>query len=121
MRPRERFLVLLVSWALAASAAASPLGRLFFTPEQRAALDGQRHADASRHDVGSATMRLDGIVARRGGGATVWINGRPQRDRVADADNLRVGESIDLLTREKRDVVAPGTLRIGHGQAGTRP
>ncbi len=97
----------------AMSVGAEPLGRLFFTPEQRTQLDRQRQR-GSADRAPEAIIRLDGIVAGSGGHTTAWINGSPRRDadRTADAD-LRVGESINLVTHEKSDVVAPGAIRAG--------
>lgn len=129
--------------AVAGPAAAEPLGRLFFSPEQRATLDRQRRGDASRPGPEGTAMRLDGIVARSGGRTTVWINGRPRYDTVGDDSTparpapgdpalatiapagilptaLRVGEAIDLVTRHKTDVVARGAIRAGHDQADAR-
>jgi len=123
---RKPLLVLLA--LLSAGAAAEPLGRLFFTPEQRVSADGLRAAAS----VGT-TQRLDGLLTRSSGKATLWVNGQaqhggraalgipgPARDRARLAIDggpavlLRVGESIDAVTREKNDVVAPDTIRKSH-------
>jgi hypothetical protein len=67
--------------ALAAGAAAAeppPLGRLFFTPEQRATLESLRLAPATATATATDRVRVDGIIQRSGGPATVWINGVPQ-------------------------------------------
>lgn len=66
--------------AFATAAAAQALGRLFFTPEQRAELDARRKArvpdkPAAAVVVESPHTRLDGYVKRAGGKSTVWLNG----------------------------------------------
>ncbi|MDR1227551.1 MAG: hypothetical protein LBK55_00780 [Azoarcus sp.] len=70
-------------------AAAQELGRLFFTPERRQALDRQRESglierreaaeaaeDAEATEIAdNPALTIDGVVTRSGGGRTVWING----------------------------------------------
>lgn len=66
-------LLLAAAWAQAAA-----LGRLFFTPEQRAILDKQRQANfRSLTDGRSAlsALTVNGVVERSGGHHTAWING----------------------------------------------
>lgn len=53
------------------------LGRLFFTPAQRA----QREAQHTNLPVPTA-QRVNGIVQRDGGVRTVWINGVAHREAV---------------------------------------
>jgi len=76
--------ICMLSWLGAGSCAADePIGRLFFTPQQRAALDAGRKIAESR-PPGAAkrgtrkkqTIRLDGVVTRSDGERTLWINGR---------------------------------------------
>jgi hypothetical protein len=57
---------------------AEELGRLFFTPEQRTQLDYSYTREASSDNNDRALM-LNGIVQKRGGKRTVWINGVPQQ------------------------------------------
>ena len=63
-----------------AGAQAQELGRLFFTPDQRAALDARRKArvpdkPAATPVTESPVTHVDGAVRRRGGKSTVWVNG----------------------------------------------
>lgn len=141
--PRLRLPTLFIATCLPLSAlAAEPLGRLFFTPERRAVLERQRQANIQEQEqaLEGAMMSLDGVVVRSGGRATVWINGRPQHENTAGTGvqagisarkpdratlvtgeeapaDLRVGESINRATREKNDVVSPGSVRV----EGSRP
>ena len=73
---------LLVLFLLHASASyADELGRLFFSPEQRAMLDLSRNTRASAGQAvgdGYDGVTLSGIVTRNDGRRMVWINGQPQ-------------------------------------------
>ena len=51
------------------------LGRLFFTPTQRAERD-------TRHTSAPVVSQVNGIVQRDGGVRTVWINGVAHREAV---------------------------------------
>jgi hypothetical protein len=64
-------------------AAADGLGRLFYTPEQRALLDADRAHKATPEDSPNV-ISIDGIVQRHGGKRTVWINGVPQAAGQSD-------------------------------------
>lgn len=120
--------------ALAGPAAAAPaadLGRLFFRPEERAALDAARAAavmppegaarearPAAEIDEAAAPVPLsvEGYVLRRQGDGTAWINGRstPQEDLPLRADEgpaLRLSrEGVVVETGEggRRRLVKPG-------------
>lgn len=75
--------VLLVTVTATASAAAD-LGRLFFTPAQRAQLDvlRERHqrlgaAAEARQSPLPQTITINGVVTSSDGKSTVWINNQP--------------------------------------------
>ncbi|MBI1942484.1 MAG: hypothetical protein HYS35_02365 [Betaproteobacteria bacterium] len=122
-------------------ASAQELGRLFFTPEQRAALDARRKArvpdkPAAVPQVEQPQTRVDGVVRRSAGRSTVWVNGqaipegaqpdspqvRPQGSgpgRVSipvgesqQRIDLRVGETLDRGTGEVRDVIGEGEVKV---------
>lgn len=59
------------------AANADPLGRLFFTAEQRKQLD-YAYARAAADGNSSAILTVNGIVQKDGGARTVWINGVSQ-------------------------------------------
>jgi hypothetical protein len=112
------------------------LGRLFFTPERRAALDRQRHLNVEEaRVVEGAKLTLNGVVRRSGGKSTVWINGVPYDDHAPSAEmqsridrhdpsrvtlkagdeapsSLKVGESINRATGEKQDGLDGGYVRV---------
>ncbi len=86
---RTRMAVNYISLFLLASltaqgAQAGSLGRLFFTPEQRAQLDGARARDAAAEEGTSSVLAVNGIVQKQGGGRTVWINGVAQNAGNSD-------------------------------------
>jgi hypothetical protein len=115
---------------------AQEVGRLFFTPEQRAALDARRRARVPDKPaavvVASPTTRLDGFVKRSGGPSTVWVNGEPLTEGAGDAPRigprisisvgeggrraaLRPGEVLDRGTGEVRDDLGDGEIQIRRG------
>jgi hypothetical protein len=138
MKRLRCLLALLPGLIAAAPVAAQELGRLFFSPEQRAALDARRAArlpDKPSTVAESPTTRVDGFVARSSGRSTVWIDGealpegvqpeglRLQRGRDASRVNvflgeearrveLRVGETLDRSTGEVKGVIENGQVKV---------
>lgn len=92
--------------------AAEPLGRLFFSPEQRKALDQQAQADASNNDHQGKATRFDGKVLRGNGRNTYWINGQPLTSAEDIPPQLQAGEAVDTASGEKRSLLGNGALRI---------
>lgn len=82
------------------------LGRLFFTPERRQALERQRtHNVQQAQALQGTTMTLDGVVFRSSGKSTVWINQQAQNEN----DGRRTGVTAVLSPRDPgRALVAPG-------------
>lgn len=118
-------------------ALAQEVGRLFFTPEQRQALDARRKArvpdkPAAAPVIVSPTTRLDGYVRRSDGKSTVWVNGAAvdepgaRAPRIApDASvsvpvgdsnarvRLKPGEMLDRGSGEVTDVLGPhGEIKV---------
>lgn len=128
---------------------AQTLGRLFLTPEQRAALDLRRASRVPDRPaaviVESPTARIDGQVVRSDGRSTVWVNGLPVREgaqseglRVAPASSsadsvtlavgenarrveLRVGDSMNRDTGEVRDMLGDNEVGVSGASAAARP
>lgn len=73
-------------------AGAEELGRLFYTPEQRAQMDIEHARNTTPADSPNV-MSIDGIVQRHGGERTVWINGVPQ---AAGQSDDRAPESVPV-------------------------
>ena len=129
----------LVLLLCAHQATAQELGRLFFTPEQREALDARRRArlpDRPNVVVASPTTRIDGYVKRSEGKSTVWVDGealpdgtQPEGLRLRRGDDpsrvtvilgedgrridLRVGQTVDRASGEVKDVIGDGEVRLG--------
>lgn len=104
-------LIRLFSMALLALApglaAADSTERLFFTPQERAALDLQRNTGdgaVSVETVGAPLLgreiTLNGIVKRSGGKSTVWVNGVPQGE-------VEPAYGPKILTRQARLPTVP--------------
>ena len=141
MRTIAALIAVLAASLVAAGAGAQELGRLFFTPEQRAALDARRKArvpdkPAATPQAESPITRVNGAVQRSGGKSTVWVNGEAIPEgapaggqptpsakgggRVslpagesAQRYDLRVGESLDRGSGEVRDVIGEGEVTVG--------
>lgn len=127
---------------------AQELGRLFFTQEQREALDARRRArlpdkPPAAAVVASPTTRVDGFVKRSSGKSTLWLDGYAVRDgsnpeglrvlRGADPTrvtvivgedgrrvDLRVGQTLDRGSGEVKDPLGGGRVRIERRGAGPR-
>jgi hypothetical protein len=111
--------------AAAAPAAKAVLGPLLYSHQQRVAMVQARSATALAE---GGSIRLSGLVRREGGKGTVWINRQaivegqappPAKHTrltpggvVIDGQPVRVGETVDLRSHERSDLVAPGALRI---------
>lgn len=120
---------------------AQELGRLFLTPDERAALDARRAAKlpdkpAAAAVVASPVTRIDGYVQRSGGPSTVWVNGEALTEGAAQSTvrihrgsagetsiafpaepepretRARVGQSVDTLTGEIRDPLGDGEIKV---------
>ena len=99
-------LIAILAVAPARAAGSDALGRLFFTPERRLALERQRtHNVQQAQALQGTTMTLDGVVFRSSGKSTVWINQHAQNEN----DAKRTGVSATLSPRDPgRALIAPG-------------
>lgn len=139
VRGRRSLLGLLLLLAVGSPATASEeaLGRLFFTPERRQALDRQRalHQEDRAQASEDATLTINGVVTRSSGKRTAWINGVPQNENDIDsgvavtprahdpasvvvrpgespATRARVGETINRSTGETRSLLDDGRIVV---------
>jgi len=133
----KRLLTGLILMVAAEACIGQELGRLFFSPEQRAALDARRKARMPDKPAAvvtvSPTTKLDGYVKRSSGPSTVWVNGEALPEGSADAPRigrggddrvsvpvgeggrraqLKPGEVLDRGTGEVRDGIGDGEIRI---------
>ncbi len=134
-----RLILVLIVLLAAPAVQAQALGRLFFTPEQREALDARRKARVPDRPVAATvvapTTRIDGYVKRSAGPSTVWINGESETESAPDAPRidsghgasgsvsisvgeagkrvrLKPGETLDRGNGEVRDVLGDGEVRV---------
>lgn len=132
----KRTLLLALLFAAGAAHAADELGRLFFTPAQRAALDARRQArlpdKPAEAAIASPITRLDGYVKRSRGRSTVWMNGEslsessPEAPRIEGPGRgvsvtvgesgrrvrLKPGEALDRGNGEVKDVIGDGEIEV---------
>ena len=102
-----KYAALILLLAMTAATQADGLGRLFFTPQQRAQLEHERTRDASA--TGGSTpseLVFNGIVQKNGGPRTVWVNGVAQ-----DAGNS--GGSPDALPVSVPGQPHPVNVKVG--------
>jgi len=82
------------------SAQAGSLGRLFFTSEQRAQFEHERTTVAATHkataaahnaadedEPSSSMLTVNGIVQKKDGKRTAWVNGKAQNAGSSDEQN----------------------------------
>jgi hypothetical protein len=140
-----RLLALIILMAGTGTAAGAEFGRLFFTPAQRAALDGFRKQNIQSAAVieddrdkdlvapppppGPEHMSVGGVVRRSDGRNTAWINnravdaGRPGGVKLAPGKNdnrvkltaPQSGRSFDLKVGQSVDVTS-GTIEDGYAR-----
>ena len=107
------------------------LGTLFYTNAERSSISRARLDTGQVSEAGEPVanvLSVTGLVKRQGGHSTVWINGQPVSEGESisqgkhlsttpggirlDGTGVRVGESLDLTTRERTDIVQPGAVTI---------
>ena len=85
-----------------------PLGRLFFTPQQRATLDLQRQQGNTRFDQ-EASYTLNGEVRRSSGKNTRWVNGEA---RTGPTPRGVIGDTYHPSTGEQEKLLGSGRILI---------
>jgi len=111
------------------------LGRLFFTAEQRQALDRERALGGEKRAIVAPSLTVNGVVTRETGKNTLWINGIAQHDNedppgviaaatVADSATVklsatgnataqvRVETSLNSETKQTTDLLGHGRLQV---------
>jgi hypothetical protein len=109
------------------------IGRLFFSPDERAMLDRTRQKSGGSAVSSSEQITLNGIVRRSSGKTTAWINQVPQHENEAPQGVavqqgrtskpsalllLPSGKKIDLKAGQTFDT-AKGKVREGYEDATT--
>jgi len=122
---RSLALVSLLAAAFAAQAADLPYGRLFYTPEQRAALENarRRNIHAEEQVTGAAKhpqvprpriVMVTGVVQRSDGESFAWVNGKPVEGKTQDG--LRVRHTAGHIAVVLYDPEKGRTMSVKVGQ-----
>ncbi len=92
--------LILVLLTCTAACQAAPLGRLFFTQQERAFLDRERQrAGIPTTDAvaPAESIAFNGHITRSSGKSTVWINGKPLHENErSEVSSLRPNERSDV-------------------------
>jgi hypothetical protein len=94
---------------------AEPLGRLFFTPAQRSALDAGKHTVARAPvNPGPRTVRLNGVVTRSDAERTIWINGKAYYNGLPDGMQVKTNSATPGSTLIRvPGSASPARLKVG--------
>ena len=109
-------IALLLAGSLPAWPQSEPLGRLFFTPQQRSLLDRQRMQGMTSNFDQQASYTLNGEVRRSSGKNTRWINGEPQ-PAAARSPGVPAGDTFHPATGERESVLGDGRIVVKHPPA----
>jgi hypothetical protein len=126
MTARSLGLLLMAFGAAPAAADDATLGRLFFTPAERNALEEARRknirAEAQAVEAASKpkpppvrSVAVTGVVRRSDGETTVWVNGKPVDGATEDGLKVRVtagGQAAVIVHQPERG----RTVRLKVGQ-----
>jgi hypothetical protein len=109
---------LAASVSVAAEGADQRLGRLFFTPQQRATLDAGRSIAPAKprraaRPSGPSEIRLDGIVTRSDGERTVWVNGRAYHNAAPSGVSVAPTADPARARVQVRTDRRPVEMRVG--------
>ncbi len=106
-------LVLMLSGYFTEAFAEQRLGRLFYTPDQRVAMERQVVDDSAA--TTDSRITINGRITRSDGKSITWVNGTPDYDSQSPGTPNRrskVGQSIDAGTGEVHDGLRGGSLVI---------
>ncbi len=111
--------VLLLCCSLPAWPQSESLGRLFFTPQQRAALDRQRQQgfNSNADFDQQASYTLNGEVRRSSGRNTRWVNGEAQTG--AGVPRGIIGDTYYPASGQRENLLGGGRIIIK--QAPSKP
>ena len=107
-------LLLLLSATLPVWPQDESVGRLFFTPQQRAALDRERQLGLNQRPStvdADASYTFDGEVRRSSGKNTRWINGIPQTTATRKPE-VAAGDTYHPATGERDSLLGDGKIVI---------
>lgn len=107
--------LLLIGLGASGACLAADLGRLFYTPAERAQLEAARAGNAPRSREaapgGAHPLRFDGVVIRSDGRSVSWVNGE-LRSGAPAAAGLKPGQlRADGKVYEPYQVLRPRPAR----------
>ena len=109
--------VLAIASFIPASAVSETLGRLFFTPEQRNALDAGKRVQGPRPSGpeirAPRSVTLNGVVTRSDGESTVWVNGRALTERATSGVSATATTDSSAAKVKVGGVRNPVRIRVG--------
>ena len=100
---------LLLVCSLPAWPQSEPLGRLFFTPQQRTILDRQRLQGMTSNFDQQASYTLNGEVRRSSGKNTRWVNGEAQ---TGPTPRGVIGDTYHPATGERESLLGGGRINV---------
>jgi hypothetical protein len=112
--------------ACAGAASAAELGRMFFSPAQRAALDSARKQNL-RTDIGNEdgertpaaaaplpqSVRMSGLIQRSDGKNTVWLNNKPITGKSSDGLSITTRRGDTRINLSQPDGGRSVDLKVG--------
>ncbi len=108
--------LLLIALSLLHGSAHAELGRLFFTPEKRSALDHARRYQLSATQVEKpAAITINGMI-QGPEGATLWVNGQAVKNQSVTAGiKVRASEDhgVAAITPLGKGTEPPRRLKVG--------
>lgn len=105
-----RMVCLILGASCVTGAAAAELGRLFYTPAQRAEMDRKRLLDPRAGGETPSQRVVNGRITRSDGKSITWVNGAP--DENPHSQRAKVGQSLNAAG-EVQDNSQGGRLVIG--------
>jgi hypothetical protein len=99
--------LLLTLCNLLPSVQAGELGRLFYTPQQRQQMESHDSSGSSEDGGHRNYIVVNGVVQKRGGNRTVWINGAAQS---SERGNDRTPAAVPVTVPGKS---RPVQLKVG--------
>ena len=121
---RARVLCLLCLVSMIGGVPAAELGRIFFTPAQRATLDNARKQNI-RVEIGNDSepqpaaapvpqnVRLNGMIRRSDGKNTIWLNNRVVNEQQPGTLNAEIGKADNKVRLSVPDSGRNVDLKVG--------
>ena len=119
-----RALLLLALLSMANTASAAELGRMFFTPAQRATLDNARKQNI-RAEIGNENeqqptaapvpqnVSVNGVIRRSDGKNTIWLNNRIVNEQQPGGMNATLGKADNRVRLNVPDSGRNLDLKVG--------